>query len=192
MSRLLAHRAPDVSAAALGLVVMAAVSGCHHPPPPAAPPQPVAAAPTPQPQAAPTPVTPVSDDGAARRAAEAARNTLLQMTFFEFDKSDLTDQGRAILDAKIPILQMNPSLHIRIDGNCDDRGSDEYNMALGQRRAAIAKRYLTDHGIDASRIDIISYGKERPIAQGNDEAAWAKNRNDQFEIVAGPQELKTS
>ena len=87
---------------------------------------------------------------------------------------------------------MNPSLHIRIDGNCDDRGSDEYNMALGQRRAAIAKRYLTDHGVDASRIDIISYGKERPFAQGNDESAWAKNRNDQFEIVAGPQELKTS
>ena len=65
-------------------------------------------------------------------------------------------------------------------------------MALGQRRAAIAKRYLTDHGVDASRIDIISYGKERPMAQGNDESAWAKNRNDQFEIVAGPQELKTS
>ena len=191
MSRFIVHRAPEIPVAALGLVVMAAISGCHHPPPPAAQPQPVAAAPTPQPQAAPTQATPVSDDGAARRAAEA-RNTLLQMTFFEFDRSELTDQGRAILDAKIPILQANPTLHIRVDGNCDDRGSDEYNMALGQRRAAIAKRYLTDHGIDASRIDIISYGKERPFAQGNDESAWAKNRNDQFEIVAGPQELKTS
>ena len=102
MSRFLVHRVSDVPAAALGLVVMAAVSGCHHPPPPAPPPQPVASAPAPQQQAAPTPVTPVSDDGAARRAAEAARSTLLQMTFFEFDKSELTDQGRAILDCEDP------------------------------------------------------------------------------------------
>ena len=63
-------------------------------------------------------------------------------------------------------------------------------MALGQRRAAAAKRYLTDHGVDASRIEIISYGKERPIAPGNDEAAWARNRNDQFEIVAGGDQLR--
>jgi peptidoglycan-associated lipoprotein len=149
-----------------------------------------APAPPPPPPPAPAPVTPVADDGAARRASDAARNTLGQMTFFDFDRAVLTDQDRTALDAKIPILQNNPSLRIRINGNCDDRGSDEYNLALGQRRAAASKRYLTDHGIDASRIDIISYGKEKPIAQGNDEAAWAKNRNDQFEIVAGPDQLR--
>jgi peptidoglycan-associated lipoprotein len=188
MSPFSVRRAAVGSATALGLVALAA--GCHHTAPAAPAPQPVAAAPAPSPQAAPTPVTPVSDDGSARRASEAARNTLMQMAFFDFDRSELTDQDRSTLDAKIPILQNNPTLRIRIDGNCDDRGSDEFNMALGQRRAAMAKRYLTDHGIDASRIDIISYGKERPIAQGDDDAAWARNRNDQFEIVAGPDELR--
>jgi len=188
MSRSLIRRAAAYPAAAFGL--MAFVAGCAHHAPPAAAPQPVAAAPAPPPPPPPpTPVTPVVDDGAARRASDAARNTLTQMTFFDFDRADLTDQDRSSLDAKIPILQNNPSLRIRINGNCDDRGSDEYNLALGQRRAATAKRYLTDHGIDASRIDIISYGKERPITQGNDEASWAKNRNDQFEIVAGPDQL---
>lgn len=191
MSRSLVRRAADQSAAALGLVGVALVAGCHHRAPAAPAPQPVASAPAPQQQPASTPVTPVSDDGgAARRASEAARNTLMQMTFFDFDRSDLTDQDRTTLDAKIPILQSNPTLRIRIDGNCDDRGSDEYNLALGQRRAAMAKRYLTDHGVDASRIDIISYGKERPVAQGDNEAAWAQNRNDQFEIVAGPEQLR--
>ncbi len=188
MSPFSVRRAAVSSATALGLVALAA--GCHHKAPVAPAPQPVAAAPAPAPQAAPTPVTPVSDDGSARRASEAARNTLMQMAFFDFDRSELTDQDRSTLDAKIPILQNNPTLRIRIDGNCDDRGSDEFNMALGQRRAAMAKRYLTDHGIDASRIDIISYGKERPIAQGDDDAAWARNRNDQFEIVGGPDELR--
>jgi peptidoglycan-associated lipoprotein len=187
MSRSPIRRAAAYSAAAIGLAALS--TACSHHPPPAAAPQPVAAAPTPPPSA-PTPVTPVADDGAARRAAvEAARNTLTQMMFFEFDRADLTDQDRALLDAKIPILQGNPMLHIRINGNCDDRGSDEYNLALGQRRAAMAKRYLTDHGIDASRIDVISYGKERPVAQGNDESAWAKNRNDQFEITAGADQI---
>jgi peptidoglycan-associated lipoprotein len=187
MSRSHIRRAAAYPAAALAFAAF--VAGCAHHPPPAAAPQPVAAAPAPPPTATPVPVTPVVDDGAARRAAEAARNTLLQMTFFDFDRSELTDQDRSTLDAKIPILQANPTLHIRINGNCDDRGSDEFNLALGQRRAAMAKRYLTDHGVDASRIDIISYGKERPLAQGNDEAAWAKNRNDQFEITAGADQI---
>ncbi len=135
-------------------------------------------------------MTPVSDHPAARVNSDQMRQTLAQMTFFDFDRSLLTDQDRATLDAKIPILLDNPGLRMRVDGSCDDRGSDEYNMALGQRRAAAAKRYLTDHGVDLSRIDIISYGKERPIAQGNDETAWARNRNDRFEIVAGGDQLR--
>jgi peptidoglycan-associated lipoprotein len=184
------RRAAGASAVALGLVALGA---CSHHPPPAATPQPVAVAPTPPPPPPPVPkaamVTPVVDDAALRRASEAARNILGAMTFFAFDQAILTDEDRSTLDAKIPILQSNPMLRIRINGNCDDRGSDEYNLALGQRRAAIAKRYLTDHGVDASRIEIISFGKERPIAQGDDEAAWARNRNDQFVIIAGPEEL---
>jgi peptidoglycan-associated lipoprotein len=125
-------------------------------------------------------------------AIAAARNTITAMIYFDLDKSDLTDQDKASLDQKIPILNANASLRIKVAGNCDERGSDEYNLALGQRRAAAAKRYLTDHGVDGSRIDVISYGKERPVAQGHDEGAWAQNRNDQFEITAGGDNLRTS
>jgi peptidoglycan-associated lipoprotein len=125
-------------------------------------------------------------------AVAAARNTITAMIYFDFDKSDLSDQDKASLDQKIPILNANPGLRIRVAGNCDERGSDEYNLALGQRRAASAKRYLTDHGVDGSRVDVISYGKERPVAQGHDEGAWAQNRNDQFEITAGGDNLRTA
>jgi peptidoglycan-associated lipoprotein len=125
-------------------------------------------------------------------AIAAARNTITQLIYFDFDKSDLSDQDKATLDAKIPILNANPSLHIRVAGNCDARGSDEYNLALGQRRASAAKRYLTDHGVDASRVDVISYGKEKPIAQGDTEEAYAQNRNDQFEITAGGDNIRTA
>lgn len=125
-------------------------------------------------------------------AVAAARNTITAMVYFDLDKSDLTDQDKASLDQKVPILNANPGLRIRVAGNCDERGSDEYNLALGQRRAASAKRYLTDHGVDGGRIDVISYGKERPVAQGHDEGAWAQNRNDQFEITAGGDNLRTA
>jgi len=90
-----------------------------------------------------------------------------------------------VLDAKLPILRANPNMRIRIEGNCDDRGSEEYNLALGQRRAAAAKRYLTDFGIDAGRIDIISYGHERPVCTQDSEDCWSQNRRDDFVIVAG-------
>jgi peptidoglycan-associated lipoprotein len=125
-------------------------------------------------------------------AVAAARNTITAMVYFDLDKSDLTDQDKASLDQKVPILNANPGLRIRVAGNCDERGSDEYNLALGQRRAASAKRYLTDHGVDGSRVDVISYGKERPVANGHDEGAWAQNRNDQFEITAGGDNLRTA
>jgi peptidoglycan-associated lipoprotein len=125
-------------------------------------------------------------------AMAAARNTVTQLIYFDFNKSDLTDQDKATLDAKIPVLNANPGLHIRVAGNCDARGSDEFNLALGQRRASSAKRYLVDHGVDASRIDVISYGKERPVAQGDTEEAYAQNRNDQFEITAGGDNIKAA
>ncbi len=74
-------------------------------------------------------------------------------------------------------------MRIQTAGNCDERGSDEYNLALGNRRAMAAKHYLVEHGIDASRVETVSYGEERPIDPGHTEEAWAKNRNDQFEIL---------
>ncbi len=125
-------------------------------------------------------------------AVAAARSALVAKVFFDYDKSDITDQGKAILDAKVPILNGNTGIRIRVEGNCDRRGSDEYNLALGQRRAAAAKRYLTDHGIDAARIDIISYGAERPVAEGDAEDAYSQNRRDEFAIVAGGDNLKVA
>jgi len=122
---------------------------------------------------------------AAQAAQEAMRATLTQTIHFDFDKSDLRSDAQAILDAKLPILLANPNLTIRIEGNTDARGSTQYNLALGQRRAATAKRYLTDHGVADARIETVSYGEERPVAQGMNEDAWAQNRRDDFTITGG-------
>jgi peptidoglycan-associated lipoprotein len=121
----------------------------------------------------------------AGRAVTEARNALTAVIHFDFDRSDITDEAKSTLDAKVPVLNANPAVRIRVAGHTDSRGSDEYNLALGQRRAAAAKRYLTQRGVDASRIDVISYGEERPAAQGEDESAWSQNRRDEFEITAG-------
>jgi len=126
----------------------------------------------------------------AASAAAAARTTLLTMVHFDYDQSDLRPDDRAILDAKVPILQANSGVTIRVAGHTDERGSDEYNLALGQRRAAAVKAYLVQHGIAESRIETVSYGEERPIAQGSDESAFSQNRRAEFEITAGGQTLK--
>jgi peptidoglycan-associated lipoprotein len=133
-------------------------------------------------------------DDSVRRANEAAnaaneqtalRNTITTVIHFDFDQSDLRDDARSALDAKIPILTANPDVNIRIAGHTDERGSVEYNIALGQRRAASAKRYLTERGVAANRIETVSFGEGRPVADGHDESAWAQNRRDEFEITAG-------
>jgi peptidoglycan-associated lipoprotein len=103
---------------------------------------------------------------------------------FDLDRSDLTDASVATLDRKLRILQANPRLEIQIAGHCDERGSDEYNLALGSRRAAAAKRYLVEHGISEGRIGIVSYGEERPLDPGGTEEAWARNRRDEFVVTA--------
>src|ERR671932_949572 len=121
--------------------------------------------------------------------ADALRNTLREVIHFDFDEADLRDDARALLDAKLPILLANPGVTLRISGHADERVSDEYNLALGQRRASAAKRYLTQHGIQDNRIEVISYGEERPAAPGHDESAWAQNRRDEFEITSGGEQL---
>ena len=126
---------------------------------------------------------------AANAETAAARAILVAPIHFAFDKSDLDDQAKASLDAKIPVLSANPNVRIRIAGNTDDRGSTEYNLALGQRRAESAKKYLTDRGITEDRIETASYGEERPVAQGSDESAWSQNRRDEFEITTGGDRL---
>jgi len=95
---------------------------------------------------------------------------------FDLDSSDIDDQDRAILRSQAEWLQRYPNKRATIEGHCDERGTREYNLALGERRANAAKNYLAALGVDASRLTTISYGKERPIATGSDEAAWAQNR----------------
>jgi peptidoglycan-associated lipoprotein len=128
----------------------------------------------------------------SRRSAPVGnmRSTLTAAVHFEYDQSDLRPEDRAILDAKVPILQSNPGITLRIAGHTDERGSDEYNLALGERRAAAAKAYLVQRGISAARLETVSYGEERPVVQGTDESAWSQNRRDEFEIVAGGQGLR--
>ncbi len=101
---------------------------------------------------------------------------------FNYDQFSLTPQARAILDGVADWLKNNPSKLVLIEGHCDERGTNEYNLALGDRRANSAKTYLTQLGINAARIYTISYGEERPAALGSTEAAWAKNRRGEFKL----------
>jgi len=112
-----------------------------------------------------------------------SKQTALEKVYFNFDSSDLSKPSRDILshDAEI-LLKEQKDAKVRIEGNCDERGSAEYNLALGERRAKAAAKYLATLGVQPERMVILSYGKEKPAVQGNDEAAWAKNRRDEFVI----------
>jgi len=127
---------------------------------------------------------------AVARAGDEVRSTLAAMIHFDLDKSNIRSDDMGTLDQKVAILQANPELKIRIGGHCDERGSDEYNLALGNRRAQSAKQYLVSHGIDASRIETQSWGEERPLVDGHDENAWSQNRRDEFEVTSGGDNLR--
>jgi peptidoglycan-associated lipoprotein len=96
--------------------------------------------------------------------------------FFDFDKSDIKPEGRQILQRQADWLKKYPNVTVTVEGHCDDRGTREYNLALGERRATAAKKMLVALGVPAARISTISYGKERPAVVGDNEAAWAQNR----------------
>lgn len=109
-------------------------------------------------------------------AADFKQTVSSDTIHFGTDQSDIDPEARAILDSQAQWLGRYPNVRITVEGHCDERGTREYNLALGERRANAAKNYLAARGVDASRISTISYGKERPIALGSDEAAWAQNR----------------
>lgn len=136
--------------------------------------------------AAPTTISPAE----ARRLADAARATLTERVYFAYDQDDVSDDQKGVLEAKVPLLLANPLLRIRVGGHTDERGSDEYNMALGQRRAASVRRFLVSRGVEESRIDVVSFGRDRPLIAGVDEDTWARNRRAEFEIVAGGETLR--
>ncbi|HXJ82385.1 MAG TPA: peptidoglycan-associated lipoprotein Pal [Candidatus Methylomirabilis sp.] len=107
-------------------------------------------------------------------------NPNLKEIHFDFDKYNIRPEDAKILDANAAWLKSNPSNLVLIEGNCDERGTAEYNLALGERRAKSAMNYLVAQGVQANRITIISYGKERPVCTEHTEACWAKNRRDNF------------
>lgn len=119
-------------------------------------------------------------EAAAREAAKTA--FLGENIHFAFNSSLLSDQARQILHGKAEYLRTNPDITVTVEGHCDDRGTNAYNMALGEQRAESVKMFLFDLGIGTNRLNTMSYGEERPIVMGHDEASWAKNRRAQFVI----------
>jgi peptidoglycan-associated lipoprotein len=119
----------------------------------------------------------------AQKLADEIRNFESENIYFAFDKSDLTDESQTTLREKANWLRANGDYSVTISGNCDERGTAEYNLALGERRAHAAKEFLVALGISENRLATISYGEERPVDPGHKEEAWAKNRNDQFTLT---------
>lgn len=117
-------------------------------------------------------------------AGEVFESKLLKDIHFDFDKYDIRPGDAEILKENAALLMKYPKVKIQVEGHCDERGTNEYNLALGERRANSAKRYLTSLGISSDRISTISYGEEKPLDPGHNEEAWAKNRRGHFIILS--------
>jgi peptidoglycan-associated lipoprotein len=104
----------------------------------------------------------------------------LKSIYFDFDKYNLRDDAKRTLETNAKLLMENSRTRIAIEGHCDERGTNEYNLALGEKRASAARDYLIRLGVDAAQISVISYGEERPVSMGHDEESWAKNRRGEF------------
>lgn len=109
---------------------------------------------------------------------------MFQTVYFDFDKADLRTDGKAALDANYQLLNEFATAVVEIQGHCDERGTIEYNLALGERRAKAAQTYLTGLGVAANRVQTVSFGEERPAVPGHDESAWAKNRRAEFRVIS--------
>lgn len=167
------------------LALAVAVGGCRKAPAeqppvvepaPAPEPEPVVQAYEPPPEPAPMP------EPAPAPPPPPVKKVELGDVFFAFDKFDLTEESRTTLADNADILMDNPDARILIEGHCDERGTREYNLGLGERRANSAQKYLVSLGISPSRIETISYGEDRPFEMGHNEAAWSKNRRAHFVV----------
>jgi len=182
---------------AAAVVAAALVAACAKQQPPVArptppPPAPVGAQPErppepPEPVVEPLPVPPepfAEEDLNARDLDTLNRDSPLQPVYFGFDSQEIDDASRAVLDANADVLRRYPNWVVTIEGHCDERGTAEYNLALGERRALAAKTYLVSLGIPADKVKTVSYGKEFPFDPGHDDGAWSKNRRAHFVITA--------
>lgn len=184
------------AALAFALLTMTAAACGHKNPPvtrPAPPPPPQASAAATQPPSPPEPVVepavvppePVHEDTISSASLDDLnRNSPLQPVFFDYDSSEVNAAGQAALNGDANLLKKYATWMVTIEGHCDERGTPEYNLALGERRAVAARAYLISLGISADRLRTVSYGKEFPFDPGHDEAAWAKNRRAHFVITA--------
>jgi peptidoglycan-associated lipoprotein len=172
-----------LAAAGLACAVVAACASHHPPPPPPPAPPPAPEAPPPAPPQAPPPAPAAS--GPIPGSVQDFVINVGETVYFDFDKSEIRADAQPVLDGQAAWLRRYPAVHVRIEGNCDERGTREYNFALGARRAEAVRGFLTGHGVAPGRITTISYGKERPIDPGTGEAAWAKNRNGHTAITEG-------
>jgi peptidoglycan-associated lipoprotein len=171
---------PRILALSLAVTLVVAGAGCAKKPAktPPVPPASTTTTTTPTPTPAPTPPpTPAPTPEPPKPAVTAGD---LQVVHFGYDSFLLDDAAHAALDANAKLLRDNPDLSVSVDGHCDERGTVEFNQALGQKRAEAVQQYLSDQGIPSTRFRVISYGKERPVDEGHDEAAWAKNRRVEF------------
>ena len=152
---------------------------------PSTPPAATTPAPSTQPVSEqPVKQEPVTDTLALNQqpAANAAAEAALETVYFDFDSFVLSPAARDALAKNAQYLIKNAGIKIQVEGHCDERGSDDYNLALGEKRATAAMNYLVTLGVPAKRMSIISYGKEKPAVQGHDEAAWGKNRRAAFVV----------
>jgi peptidoglycan-associated lipoprotein len=143
-------------------------------------------APTPVPEPPPVPIEPpvTADPLAASAIDEINKNSPLKPVFFAFDSDELDDLARAALNDDAQVLKQYSTWIVTVEGHTDERGSAEYNLALGERRALAAKNYLVSLGIGADRLRTVSYGKEFPFDPGHDEGAWSNNRRAHFMLTA--------
>ncbi|HET9704255.1 MAG TPA: peptidoglycan-associated lipoprotein Pal [Vicinamibacterales bacterium] len=145
---------------------------------PPGPPQPVS-------EPVPVPPEPVAEDTIGTKSLDDLnRDSPLKPLFFALDSADVSIEGQQILQANAAIMKKYPAWQITVEGHCDERGTAEYNLALGERRALAAKNYLVSLGIPADKIRVVSYGKEFPFDPGHEEGAWSQNRRAHFVITA--------
>ncbi len=180
---------------ALSMALALTVTACHkNAPPPGVTPTGGSTPPLPPPPPPLPPPPPVrnttTNDPTGTEAFTARVAKMSEKIHFDYNESAIRTDDNARLDAKAALLKQFPAVRIRITGHADERGSDQYNIALGKRRADAAKDYLVRVGVDASRIETSSLGREVPADPGHDENAWAQNRRDEFEIIAGTQSLR--
>jgi peptidoglycan-associated lipoprotein len=169
-----------------GAALMVAACTKAPPPPPPEPPPPAFEAPVTPPAVVETPapvapVTVVVDTLPAYRERIQIRiGNTFRTIYFAFDQASLSDEGKATADGIGQLMKDAPEITVRIEGHADERGTNEYNLALGERRAQAVQQYLVSYGVEVSRISVLSYGEEKPAVEGGDESSWSKNRRAEF------------